>query len=610
MLAWTWGTWPDLLIDFGRDVYVAWRIVEGEVLYRDLGYFNGPLSPYLNAAWMAWVGEGLRWLVVLNLLVATATAAMLYALLVTISDRWSATVALLVFVLLFSSIQLLPVANYNFLTPYSHEITHGFALSLLALWAIGRHRASGELRWVVLSGAALGLTFLTKVEIFLAAFAGTGLALLFAVGDRTRSARPAGGAVVGCAFAVAALVPVALAWLALSTQLPPGDALRGTLGACTHLFNREAADLDFYRRGMGLLSPRHSIASMLRGLGVYLLVIAVVLGISRLLGRLRLSMPLLAAGGFALGGACVWIGIERSALVAVGRPLPVAVMLIGLAVLIHWWRIPRDHPQRAAAELALCFCVFSFALLAKMILNARIFHYGFVLALPATMLTIVALMSWLPRVVARAPAQQLLWRACLLGAITAVVVAHLQLAADWRAKRTFAIGRGPDRIMVDRRSASLFKRVAEAMQERLPATGTLAVLPQGALLNYLLRRENPTGFVQFIPPEILFFGEERILEAFRAHPPDAIVFITMDSSGYGVGQFGEGYARGLWQWVESNYRPAAKLGDPRRPARLLLRDRPAEEGREPPERESPSGPEGSDRRMGTSSLATYSPSRR
>ena len=35
MVAWTWGTWPDLLIDFGRDLYVAWRIAEGETLYRD-----------------------------------------------------------------------------------------------------------------------------------------------------------------------------------------------------------------------------------------------------------------------------------------------------------------------------------------------------------------------------------------------------------------------------------------------------------------------------------------------------------------------------------------------------------------------------------------------
>ena len=51
MLAWTWGTWPNVLVDFGRELYVPWRLTEGEVLYRDIAYFTGPLSPYLNALW-------------------------------------------------------------------------------------------------------------------------------------------------------------------------------------------------------------------------------------------------------------------------------------------------------------------------------------------------------------------------------------------------------------------------------------------------------------------------------------------------------------------------------------------------------------------------------
>ena len=572
MVAWTWGTWPDLLIDFGRDLYVAWRIAEGEVLYRDLGYFNGPLSPYLNAAWLSLLGEGIHWLILMNLLVGTATAVMLYALLVSIADRWAATVALLVFALLFSSIQLLPVANYNFLTPYSHEMTHGLALSLLGLWSIGRYRGTGAARWVAVGGAAVGLAFLTKVEIFAAGAAGTGLALLFAIADRTRSAGLTGGARLGLTFAVAAVLPVAAAWLALSTQMSPHDAAGGVLGGWTHLLNHEAVELDFYRRGMGLLDPRHSIELMLGGLGVYLLVIAVILAISHLLGRLGLWAPLLAGSAFVLGGVGVWFGLGRSAVWAVGRPLPIAVALIGLALLIYWWRIPRDDPERPSVELALSLCAFALVLLGKMILNTRIFHYGFVLAMPATMLTVVALMTWLPRVAARAPARRSVWRAGLLGAITAVVILHLQIAGNWMEKRTVTIGQGPDRFTVDSRSARLFTDVAAAVQARLPLDGTFAVLPQGALLNYLLRRANPTGFVQLVPPEILFFGEERILEAFRARPPDAIVFLSVDTSGYGVGQFGDGYARELSQWVESHYRFASKLGGGRLSARLLLPD--------------------------------------
>ena len=36
MLHWTWRTWPDVLVDFGQQIYTAWRLSQGDVLYRDL----------------------------------------------------------------------------------------------------------------------------------------------------------------------------------------------------------------------------------------------------------------------------------------------------------------------------------------------------------------------------------------------------------------------------------------------------------------------------------------------------------------------------------------------------------------------------------------------
>src|SRR4051794_17214899 len=44
-----WNRGPDPVLDFGREVYIPWRINAGQVLYRDIEYFNGPFSPYFNA---------------------------------------------------------------------------------------------------------------------------------------------------------------------------------------------------------------------------------------------------------------------------------------------------------------------------------------------------------------------------------------------------------------------------------------------------------------------------------------------------------------------------------------------------------------------------------
>src|SRR5258707_11776497 len=69
MLRWSWGTWPDPLIDSGIQLYVPWQLCQGKVLYRDIAYYNGPLSQYWNAGLFAVFGVGLRTLVWANLIV-------------------------------------------------------------------------------------------------------------------------------------------------------------------------------------------------------------------------------------------------------------------------------------------------------------------------------------------------------------------------------------------------------------------------------------------------------------------------------------------------------------------------------------------------------------
>src|SRR5690349_6281888 len=58
---WTsWFKWPDPLIDFGRELYLPWRIIHGAVLYRDVDDYYGPLSQYWNAGLFAVFGPGVR----------------------------------------------------------------------------------------------------------------------------------------------------------------------------------------------------------------------------------------------------------------------------------------------------------------------------------------------------------------------------------------------------------------------------------------------------------------------------------------------------------------------------------------------------------------------
>jgi hypothetical protein len=93
--------------------------------------------------------------------------------------------------------------------------------------------------------------------------------------------------------------------------------------------------------------------------------------------------------------------------------------------------------------------------------------------------------------------------------------------------------------------------------ERVARPGdSITFLPEGLLANYLMRRVEPTGYLQFTPPAIAMYGEGAMLEAFRSDPPDWIALTSIDTAEYGPRFFGKEYALNLNAWIESNYEPA------------------------------------------------------
>ncbi len=74
----SWRRMNQFLVDCGRDFYVPWRLVEREVLYRDVAYFNGPLSPMFNAIVFRVGGVNTGSLFVVNLLIGLAILWLLF----------------------------------------------------------------------------------------------------------------------------------------------------------------------------------------------------------------------------------------------------------------------------------------------------------------------------------------------------------------------------------------------------------------------------------------------------------------------------------------------------------------------------------------------------
>src|SRR3954462_15702519 len=86
----SWRKWPHPIIDFGRELYLPWRLSQGAVLYRDVDSFYGPLTQYFNAGLFRLFGPSLMTLVYANIVIFIAIVVLLYRLL---RHAWGAPAA-------------------------------------------------------------------------------------------------------------------------------------------------------------------------------------------------------------------------------------------------------------------------------------------------------------------------------------------------------------------------------------------------------------------------------------------------------------------------------------------------------------------------------------
>jgi hypothetical protein len=544
MLWWTWGTWPDPWVDFGRELYTPWMLTRGKVLYRDLAWFNGPLSAYVNAAWFGIAGVSLRSLIVLNLAVLAGLTALIHALYRAIATPVAALLAATVFLVLFAFGEYADVGNYNYLTPYSHEIVHGLALSLLALWCLKQFVFTTRVRWLAGAGFAVGTTLLTKPEIFVATAAAIGSGLLLA----GRGALLRGWRDVA-RFATAALVPVAVAVGLLSRALGTTVAVRSVLLPYRLASSGRIRSLTFYQMMSGVATPAESSEKLLLACLVGAALVAAAVFAAFRARRYRTEVT--AAAVLALFAIALPNGrfiTENAAL-----PLPVFVGLMGAGLLNRMHReFTLTRHLSPSHIVTLTVIVFSWVLLLKVVLGVRLSRYGFVLAMPATLTSVVCLVDWVPAALERRHADGLLFRGLSLGALAVVVLVFTATHQRRIATERVAVGTGADRFVADARGVPL-QRTVDDVRRRLGPGARLAVLPEGVMVNYLTRVPSSSEFVSFMPPEAAMFGEDSLLRSLQRDPPEFIAIVQRPIDEYGYSGFGQDFAPALAAWIRSHY---------------------------------------------------------
>ncbi len=577
----TWRRFGDLYLDTGVVLYGPWQVILGRVPYRDFEWLYGPFSLYWNALWYKLFGVRDVTLMGVNLALAAATVAASYhyferawCTLAAVGGAW-----LLLTCFVFS--HTTKVGNYNYVLPYSSEQLHGMQLALLATWATQQALAKGGCRrWWFVAGSACGCAFLAKAEMFPAAvlpvLAGIGLYVAEGVARKSsslaslshedacsvgraqhlrRSSSSAFISVVGgflfplCTYATYAF------WV-----MDPKQALLAVVGAWKTVLT-PAAKVPWNLKTMGLDDVSGNLGRLGLGVGI---VVAVVLAIG-LVGRWcqqrhgRVGFQQALEWGAIVGLFALGVRFENWELPIRALPIIAGVAVVGAAV---WLCKNRENFNERGEIVALgLWGLFAVGAILRMILDARIRQYGFTQAMPATLLLVPLLVIYLPRTAALLGSNARVVQRLGLALVFTLGIANLGESWKYLQRKNTPIEFGGVSLKTfdDDPRTETFVGALRYLSSTIPEDETLLVIPEGALVNFILDRRNPARFCQLTPTEIAGFGERHILEDFRRASPKWIVLVHK----YTVPVlFGEPeYGSEILAWVRSEYRVERLFGE-------------------------------------------------
>ncbi len=557
----SWRRWPDLIVDFGGQLYIPWRLANGAMLYHDLYYFaGGPLSQYFNALLFKIFGTSFLTLIIANLTLVAATLVLIYRWFTIATDVLTATTICLGIVLVFAFGQYTTIGNYNYIAPYSHEVLHGLLLSILTVALLSDWLKKEKLRHAFAAGFCSGLVFLTKPDIFVALAAACTIALLgFFVTQR----KIYFAAKSLAAFSCAAMIPPLGFFLYFLCVESWRESLRSVVFGWLPLFQTDIAKNPYYQWCLGLDQPLTHLRDMAaQFLFVAFAVIFYAIAF-RFIGKLKsapakyflfalLVIPFLIFAARFNWGDC-------------GASLPL-LAFICCALL-------RDNYRKFSNVMDMTFpllwSVFSFVLLLKLGLFPRISHYGFALAMPAFVSAIYLLLWLLPWLLEnkfQVPARffrATVWLVLVVG------FGNLFLhAKKFYDSKNLAVGEGGDRILAfgpdgNPVEARTMKAALAWIKTNVPTGATIAALPQGVMLNYLSRHINPTPDLDWNPTMFSVFSQEKMTAAFEKNPPDYVLLVEWNAYDFGIGgEFGHfpGYGVDVMRWIQNNYAPVQLFG--------------------------------------------------
>ncbi|MEP7337465.1 MAG: glycosyltransferase family 39 protein [Acidobacteriota bacterium] len=554
MLAVSWRRWTSLIADSGREMDLPLRLLNGELLYRDVHYLYPPFAPYFNALLYRVFGVHLDVLHAAGILCSALIAAMCYRIARRLFDPVDAALAG-VAVVIFCVFK--PAGNL--IEPYAFAALYGCALALGALLLTLRYAEKRQRRELVFAGVLIGLAAITKQEFALAAAVTVTAALVYLHRLNFKS-------LISDLFIAG--VPAAMIALPVYGWLLAEFGWQTIVEDCHLFYTHLPSSLVYYNaQRTGLDHPLLSLAQVA---GAAAVAVAALSAIVLLSDRTRKT---LRRAGFCL--VCALLAIWLTKLLAGrqwdGSPLRALPIFLAVIIVAAWRRtfvVPPSGgdrglqpPEGGTTNWPALFivAVYSFAILARVALRVPSGGAFGSFFLPTSLILFYYLfVRVMPDAVAR-------WtgddssarRAGLIGRglmIMMFVATAIVFGVRYRKNFSYEIATPRGQLFAPRATGQGINEALNFISTHTNPGDAVAVLPEGSDLTFLTSRRMPLRHQILIPGLMSERDEQEAIQRLQQDRVRYVLIVNRPMREFGLEAFGRDFYTQLGGWIEANYR--------------------------------------------------------
>lgn len=551
----TWATWGSLTIDSGREMYVPLALLRGKMLYRDVFYLYGPLSPYFNSLLYRVFGVHLTVLYWAGALSALFSGIFLYLTGMELGS-WPAGIGTASIV----QIQAFESSFMCFPLPYSFASVYGCLTACVFVWLIVRSCKSPKLTWIFAAGCAAAIALLLKLEFGFACYATLGILLVARAARRgwKSSVRDCAAVLPGVAACLLVIGwMVSIAGVRFITQ-------ENIMSWPTSYFMRRYGKQWLAITGCTITPGALEMAALFT-----VVLLAAAFLANRILRRVKSDRSrffVWAPVAILAALAVLWVLPWRSVVDAVLRRIlfpKQLICLIAVAAGILWLREWRERRKGLISPLALVF-TFSSLLAFRMLVGIMPSGYSIYYDGPAMLSFFLLADTVIPKSM---HTRLFVTRAELLIVMSTVTVVFLHaITFHYDPANRVPLVTDVGTVKVSKPMAESYRVAIDWMKSANAHGQAVLSIPEDTSLYFLSGMDCPLRMIAFTPGLVAPGSmTDKVIAEIGAKQIPYLLWSNREFPEYGTPVFGTDFNQQLGDYFRSHYRPVRALTDHKAP---------------------------------------------